>query len=72
MLLVQLLDHEGTDTEREENTVSNMIDHMGWTEPFVKQVVRHGLHQKAIIRKGDGLFLTDLGRELARSAMTHT
>lgn len=72
MLLVQLLDHEGTAVEQDENTVSNMIDHMGWTEPFVKQVIRYNLSHKAILRNGDSLYLTDLGRELARSAMTLT
>jgi manganese/zinc/iron transport system permease protein len=72
MLMVHLLDHENTPIEAEENTVSNMIHHMGWSVPFVRHVTRYSLSHKYINRVGNELRLTNLGRELAKSSLTLT
>lgn len=69
MLLVQLLDHEGKDNEQIENTVSNMVNHMGWTEIFAKKVARRAVQERYITRRKDLLRLTDYGRELAKQVM---
>lgn len=72
MLLVQLLSHEGTSTEEAENSIPNMIHHMGWTASFVKQVIRFASQKELIVRDGVLLRLTPLGREKARSLMIQT
>lgn len=66
MLLVQLLDHEGTEHEEYENSFNNMISHMGWTKKFASQVAQFSVHKGYITRKNDLLILTSLGREQAR------
>lgn len=69
MLLVQLLDHEGKANEYDENTVKNMIEHMGWTPSFANKVSRWAVQQNYIIRQKDYLKLTSLGREMAKQVM---
>ena len=69
MLMVQLFDHEGKKGESFELTMMNMVDHMGWTERFSKQVVRYGVRQRCIVRHRHDLALTDLGREMVRGFM---
>lgn len=69
LLMVQLLAHEGTDKESDENSIHNMVDHMGWAHGFAKQVAKFGVQQKLIVRNGDFLALSSLGRETARSVM---
>jgi len=69
MLMVQLLTHEGTQQEKKENTVSNMVEHMEWSPLLAKQVAQFAVHRGYVNRNGDHLILTPLGRELARSAM---
>ena len=70
MLTVQLFDHEGQKEEAWENTVSNMIYHMGWSPKFAKQVTAVAIQNKLITRQKDHLTLTPLGRETAKTAMT--
>ena len=72
MLLVQLLSHEGTDLEAEENTIDNMIQHMGWEPVFVRRILRVALERHCVVKKDDLLSLTPLGREMAKSAMQMT
>jgi manganese/zinc/iron transport system permease protein len=69
MLLVQLLDHEGKDNEAQENTIRNMVDHMGWSLLFAKRVTGWAVRNDFILRQGDFLKLTSLGRETARQVM---
>ena len=70
MLTVQLLAHEGTDTESTENTVTNMIQHMNWEPGFAQHVCRFAIQHQYITRQKNALMLTDLGREVAKSALT--
>jgi manganese/zinc/iron transport system permease protein len=72
MLLVQLLSHEGTDLEAEENTIDNMIQHMGWEPVFVRRILRVALERHCVVKNDDLLSLTPLGREMAKSAMQMT
>ncbi|RAP33654.1 zinc ABC transporter permease, partial [Candidatus Marinamargulisbacteria bacterium SCGC AAA071-K20] len=69
MLLVQLLDHEGKENEKQENTIRNMIDHMGWKPLFAKRVTRWAVQRSYILRDEDFLKLTSLGRAMARQVM---
>ncbi len=69
LLLVQLLSHEKTVYEAQENTVSNMVQHMGWSVSFAEKVARFGVQKQLIIRQGDMLSLTNLGRESAKATM---
>lgn len=66
MLLVQLLAHENTEVEKSENTVTNMIAHMDWSEKFAHQVAAYSVHRKRLTRQGNALTLTALGREQAK------
>ena len=70
MLTVQLLDHEGTPSEDVENTVTNMINHMGWNANFANKVTRFSLLEGYITREGALLQLTPLGREVAKAALS--
>ena len=69
LLTVQLLEHEGTQNETVENTISNTINHMEWAPKFAKQVAAKGVVDGVILREGDALFLTPVGRELARACL---
>ena len=62
MVLVQCYDHEGTPQESTENTLRNLVTHMGWTDRFSRQVVRLGVQENMLRINGQRLFLTDLGR----------
>jgi len=66
MLLIQLLEHEGTQSENTENTISNLVYHMKWKLAFANNVVSHALEQGFINRDNDTLRLTSLGREKAK------
>lgn len=72
MLLVQLYRHENTPQEADENTVSNMSLHMGWSADKVKQIVGFGINQGYVSRYHDQLKLSQLGREVAMEAMRST
>lgn len=72
MLLVQLLSHEGTPQELQENTMDNMIKHMGWEPLFVQRIARSALEKNYIVKSKQLLSLTPLGRETAKSAMQMT
>jgi len=66
LLLVQLLEHEGTVNENTENTVDHLCCHMKWTPYFAKKVVAYSVQKATVIRKKQTLFLTSFGREAAR------
>ncbi len=70
MLLVQLLDHEHEESDTHENTISNMIHHMGWTTKFSNGIARYTVQKGYVTREGRHLHLTPLGREIARTVMT--
>jgi manganese/zinc/iron transport system permease protein len=71
MLLVHLSQHEGTEDEATESSLDHLVGHMRWSPAFGERVVagltRRGLAQRV---NGDGLRLTDEGRETAQEVMT--
>lgn len=71
MLAVQLLEHENTPIEDQENTFTNLITHMDWPKTFAQKVTTFALSNGTITQDKDRLFLTDLGREVARDALTY-
>eukprot|EP01047_Picozoa_sp_COSAG01_P012241 COSAG01_NODE_547_length_15635_cov_102.896498_9_plen_370_part_00 len=70
LLTVQLLHHENSQEEAEENTVSNLSRHMGWSASLSQKVLLYALAQSWISKKKDRLYLSDLGRQRAKVAMT--
>ena len=72
LLLVHLLDHEGTKEEVYENTVTNATTHMSWKKPFAEKIITFAVHENLIHRTKDQLKLTALGRETAREVMVRT
>ncbi len=69
MLSVHLLYHEGTDLEEEESGLSQLTGHLDWNEKYSERVLTYGIRDGLFTRKGTRLYLTDLGRETARSLM---
>ncbi|RAP30274.1 zinc ABC transporter permease [Candidatus Marinamargulisbacteria bacterium SCGC AG-414-C22] len=68
MLLVQLLEHETQSDQHHENTITNMICHMGWEERFSLRIATYCVRKNYIQRQGNALYLTGLGREIARES----
>ncbi len=69
LLLVHLLDHEKTPTEKIENTVENAEVHMKWKPRDTLRAIEKALSEKWIIQKKNGLFLTPIGRMVAQEVM---
>jgi manganese/zinc/iron transport system permease protein len=65
MLAVHLLNHERTPSEVEESSVSHLGEHLRWGQAQVLEVVRRAERRGLVTRRGDGLTLTEQGRELA-------
>ncbi len=70
MLLVHLLQHEGTPDEAAERSLDHLGQHMKWNPTFGERVVAHltrdGLAQRV---NGMGLRLTSQGREVAQEVI---
>jgi len=69
MLAVHLLQHEGTAEECYESSLVQLEEHFRWDKAFARQIVRQGEHLGRWRLAGDGLELTDTGRELARAVV---
>lgn len=69
MLLVHLLDHEGTPREKEESRIKTIDDHMRWEDRFAARVIYRASDQKLVDASGEYLRLTEKGRETAKSVM---
>lgn len=69
LLLVHLLDHEKTPTERIENTVENAEIHMKWKRELTAKAIEKAYTEHWIVQKGNRLFLTTTGRLLAKEVM---
>ncbi len=69
MLVVQLLSHVN-DPDPFETTIQHLSDHMGWPNGFGKKVVNRSIILGYVSRNKTRLSLTDLGREVARVAMS--
>ena len=69
MLAVHLLYHEGSELEEEESDLSQLTGHFNWNEKFSQRVLTTGIREGVFKRQGTRLYLTDLGRETAKSLM---
>ncbi len=69
-LAIHLLNHEGHPEAAEENQVGHLGQHLRWDPAFAEQVVRRAVVAEFIQRQGHHLFLTELGRQVARQAMS--
>ncbi|MEK9657316.1 MAG: metal ABC transporter permease [bacterium] len=72
LLTIQLLHHENQSEEKSENNINNLLDHMQWTEAFSNKVCKYCLENQWITQKKTALFLTQLGREIAKVVMKKT
>lgn len=70
LLTVQLFDHENTKKESFENSYNNLIQHMEWSKKRSEKVIGYALSNKMITKKRNHFFLTDLGREIAKKAIS--
>jgi manganese/zinc/iron transport system permease protein len=70
MLVIHLLNHEGSPAADEENRVEHLHRHLRWNPAFAGRIVA-GAERRAFVlrREDDRLTLTPRGRELARQAM---
>ncbi len=70
MLMVHLLNHEGSARARVENQMDHLQEHLRWSPEFARRVVRRAERQGLLERRPGGrLRLTPLGREEARHRM---
>ncbi|MEX0935537.1 MAG: metal ABC transporter permease, partial [Gemmatimonadota bacterium] len=70
MLAIHLLHHEKGPRATEENRMSHLQEHLGWTADFARRVARRAEREGWIARRpGGALELTPLGREVARHRM---
>ncbi len=67
MLVLHLLNHEGTPEARDECTPSHLSAHLRWPDTFAEAVVRRAT-QHGYVQPGALLALTDQGRSLAQDA----
>ena len=69
MLVVQLLNHENTALEDQENTTDHLEKHMRWHPEFAKKVTQYALKEGLVTHTAHLLKLTELGRETAKAAL---
>jgi manganese/zinc/iron transport system permease protein len=69
MLVIHLLEHEGTPEATEECRVDRLHLHLRWSADVVREVVDSALRERLVSRDGPGLALTASGRDLAREAI---
>jgi manganese/zinc/iron transport system permease protein len=69
MLAVHLMQHEGTPEEADEARLDGLHAHLSWTPQQVAMVVSRAERNSLIVRAGESLKLTDVGRERAKSVL---
>lgn len=66
--LMHIINHEGSDIEKEESGLHCVKDHLLWEEDFTKEVIKHTLRKQYIyISKDEVLKITEKGRKFALS-----
>ena len=71
MLVIHLLQHEGTPEAERECRVDHLQDHLAWEKPFAENVISRATAKRLLFPVGESLELTAAGRELAREAIVH-
>ena len=69
MLVIHLLQHEGTPEAERECRVDHLQDHLAWEKSFAENVVSRAAAKRLLVPVGEFLELTAAGRELAREAI---
>lgn len=69
MLVIHLLQHEGTEQEEEESREAHLGEHLRWAEEFAERVVANAQERSWIRRAAGRLELTADGRHEARTAL---
>ncbi len=69
LLLVHLLNHEGSSTYQEESHIEHLYVHMSWSKDFGSKVIEIAQKEGDIVISGDNLFLTEKGRKDAKSIL---
>jgi manganese/zinc/iron transport system permease protein len=69
MLVIHLLEHEGTPEAVDECRVDRLHLHLRWSPETIRDVVDGALRERLVSRDGPGLVLTAAGRDLAREAV---
>jgi manganese/zinc/iron transport system permease protein len=67
MLAVHLYQHEGTPAEADEALLDGLHKHLEWKPERVALVVERALENGLVVRAGELLKLTEIGRERARA-----
>lgn len=70
MLVIHLLNHEGTPEERRESEVSHLEESLGWKEDFARSAVVYSTKNGLVTNKDGRLSLTEKGREFAGRSLT--
>jgi manganese/zinc/iron transport system permease protein len=70
MLVIHLLNHEGTPEERRESEVSHLEESLGWKEDFARSAVVYSTKNGLVANKDGRLSLTEKGREFAGRSLT--
>ena len=69
MLVIHLLNHEGSPVEERENQVDHLHEHIRWQPEFADQVVRRAQRRGLVSLQDVHLSLTELGRQQAQQAI---
>ncbi|MGE3522826.1 MAG: metal ABC transporter permease [Candidatus Dadabacteria bacterium] len=70
MLVIHLLNHEGTPEEARESEVSHLEESLGWKEDFARSAVVYSVKKGLVTDSGGRLSLTEKGREFAGRSLT--
>ncbi|HUF26487.1 MAG TPA: metal ABC transporter permease [Gemmatimonadaceae bacterium] len=71
MLVIHLLNHEGSAEAAEENRVGHLHRHLRWSPAFAQRIVRIAERRELVrCEEAEALELTNRGRELAQLALT--
>lgn len=70
MLVIHLLQHEGTPSAAVESNVGHLQEHLRWEPKFAHQIVQAALEQKLLLEHDQVLSLTEKGRNLAHSQLS--
>lgn len=69
MLVIHLLQHEGTEAEAEESRIAGLHEHLHWRPGRVAEVLSRAEGGGLVTRSGEWLKLTDTGRSQAREVL---
>ncbi len=69
MLAVHLMQHEGTPEEAEESRYGGLHEHLSWKPKQVESVVSRAERNGLVVRAGEVLKLTELGRVRAKEVL---